>query len=346
MASEQHYEDGYGHMIPGGLTDRPLPPADLPIIDFAPFRDGTDTGKREVAQALRAACIDMGFFYLANHGVPQTVIDDAFGEARSFFALPVAEKMEVHQRLTPGYPGFTPMGLDVDDPRNRKRQEGFNVNLELPRSALVDPASISFHHANLWPRRPAGFRPVVEAYFAEMERLKHQIFGAFALALGLPEGFFTPELSRPIVNMRINHYAAQPDAAHHSDIGGRAHTDFSCFTILAQEDDVLGLQLVQKDGSWAIVPPVRGTFNINIADTFERWSNDLFTSTIHRVVNQNTRGRLSIAYFSGVNFECKVSALPGSLSPGQTAKYCPITAGHYILERLSEAYNPEQIKRT
>jgi isopenicillin N synthase-like dioxygenase len=270
MQSEQHQDDGYGHLIPGGLTRTSVAVAKLPIIDFEPFLDGTAAGKREVAQGLKSACVDVGFFYLANHGVPQPIVDRAVAQARTFFALPLAEKMAISQRKTPGYPGFTPMGLDVDDPKARKRQEGFNMNLELPHDALVDPASVSFHHPNLWPQRPEGFRADIEAYFKEMDRLKHQLYAAFALALDLPEDFFEPELSRPFVNMRINHYAAQPVVEHHSDIGGRPHTDYCCFTILAQEDDVPGLQLVQKDGSWAVMPPVRGTFNINIGDPSRR----------------------------------------------------------------------------
>jgi isopenicillin N synthase-like dioxygenase len=344
MRSEQHQDDGYGHLIPGGLTRKSVSIAKLPIIDFEPFLEGSASGKREVAQGLRNACVDVGFFYLANHGVPQPIIDRAFAQARTFFALPLTEKMEISQRKTPGYPGFTPMGLDVDDPKARKRQEGFNMNLELPHDALVDPASVSFHHPNLWPQRPEGFRADVEAYFKEMDRLKRQLYAAFALALDLPENFFEPELSRPFVNMRINHYAAQPVVEHHSDIGGRPHTDYCCFTILAQEDDVPGLQLVQKDGSWAVMPPVRGTFNINIGDTFERWSNNLFESTIHRVVNENTRSRLSIAYFSGTNFETSVAALPGTVASGEAPKHGPITAGQYVLQRLSEAYDADQIK--
>jgi isopenicillin N synthase-like dioxygenase len=346
MQVEQHHDDGYGHRIPGGLTNNSVSRAEVPMINFEPFLDGTAAGKRHVASAIKSACIDSGFFYLANHNVSQSTIDQAFAEARTFFALPLAEKMEISQTLTPGYPGFTAMGLDSGDPKARKRQEGFNMNLEVPKEVLVDPVSVSFHNANLWPKHPPGFRPAVEAYFEAMGRLKHQIFSAFAIALDLPETFFEAELTRPFVNMRINHYAAQPKVEHHTDIGGRPHTDYCCFTILAQEDDVAGLQLVQKNGSWAVVPPVRGTFNINIGDTFERWSNNLFASTIHRVVNQNTKSRLSIAYFAGTNFETSVTALPGTVEKGDEPRYSPIAAGRYVLKRLSEAYDPEQIKRT
>jgi isopenicillin N synthase-like dioxygenase len=346
MQVEKHQDDGYGHRIPTGLTDKSVSPTEVPMIDFEPFLGGSTAGKRQVANAIKNACIESGFFYLVNHGVPQSTIDNAFAESRTFFTLPLAEKMEISQTLTPGYPGFTAMGLDSGDPKARKRQEGFNMNLEVPRDALVEPASFSFHNANLWPKRPPGFRPSVEAYFKAMGQLKHQVFSAFAIALNLPETFFEAELTRPFVNMRVNHYAAQPQVDHYTEIGGRPHTDYCCFTILAQEDEVPGLQLVQKDGSWATVPPVRGAFNINIGDTFERWSNDLFASTIHRVINQNTKSRLSIAYFAGTNFETNVSALPGTASNGNQPRYSPIMAGNYVLKRLGEAYDPEQIKRT
>ena len=82
MQSEQHQDDGYGHLIPGGLTRKSVSVAKLPIIDFEPFLEGSASGKREVAQGLRNACVDVGFFYLANHGVPQPIIDRAFAQAK------------------------------------------------------------------------------------------------------------------------------------------------------------------------------------------------------------------------------------------------------------------------
>ena len=49
----------------------------LPLIDFGPFREGTDAGRREVPCAIREAAQSIGFLYLVNHGIPQAVTDAA-----------------------------------------------------------------------------------------------------------------------------------------------------------------------------------------------------------------------------------------------------------------------------
>src|SRR5262249_60789711 len=45
-----------------------------------------------VAPEIRRRCGSVGFFYLAGHGVPQSVIDDAFAASREFHAMPLEKK--------------------------------------------------------------------------------------------------------------------------------------------------------------------------------------------------------------------------------------------------------------
>ena len=63
----------------------------LPVIDLSPFVEdrGLDE-RRRVAKALREACIDIGFFYLTGHGIPQQEFDDVIAMGHRFFALPLA----------------------------------------------------------------------------------------------------------------------------------------------------------------------------------------------------------------------------------------------------------------
>jgi len=61
----------------------PAPAKTIPVVDFL----GNDV-PREIHQA----CRETGFFYVANHGVPQSLIDAQFSEARRFFALPLERK--------------------------------------------------------------------------------------------------------------------------------------------------------------------------------------------------------------------------------------------------------------
>src|SRR5918993_1446668 len=67
----------------------------IPVIDFEPAFRG-ETGALDAAAAqVRHACENIGFFYMAGHGVPQSVIDAAFEASREFHALPVEEKMRL-----------------------------------------------------------------------------------------------------------------------------------------------------------------------------------------------------------------------------------------------------------
>lgn len=49
----------------------------------------------ESAEVLRRACLEHGFFYLADHGVPEAVVTEALEQQRRFFALPLDEKMRI-----------------------------------------------------------------------------------------------------------------------------------------------------------------------------------------------------------------------------------------------------------
>lgn len=70
----------------------PKPVTDnLPIVDLAPLGEG-EAGLDKVAAAIGAACRDVGFFYVVNHGVKRDLMDEAFAEARRFFALPLATR--------------------------------------------------------------------------------------------------------------------------------------------------------------------------------------------------------------------------------------------------------------
>lgn len=64
-------------------------------------------------------------------------------------------------------------------------------------------------------------------------------------------------------------------------------------------------------GEWVDVPHMPGTFVCNIGDMMERWTNDLFRSTVHRVVNRVRRERYSVAFFTGPTPETMVGVRGG-----------------------------------
>jgi isopenicillin N synthase-like dioxygenase len=88
---------------------------------------------------------------------------------------------------------------------------------------------------------------------------------------------------------------------------------------------------------WIDVPPIPGTLVINIGDLLERWSNDRFASTPHRVINRSGNERYSLATFYDPTFGAVAD--PRDLgTPQNDCRYEPVRAGEYILKRVADAF--------
>jgi isopenicillin N synthase-like dioxygenase len=75
--------------------------------------------------------------------------------------------------------------------------------------------------------------------------------------------------------LRINYYPPQPPQSDGSQVGIGAHTDYECFTILAQQPHVTALQ-IWNGFEWIAAASLPGTFVVNIGDQMQRWTNDNF----------------------------------------------------------------------
>lgn len=310
----------------------------IPIIDFAPMLGEDAAAKHKLAAELRVACTEIGFFYIKNHGVAQDLIDRTFAECPRFFGLPLDEKMRIHVRGSVNNSGYTPLLEENTDPTAKgDLHEAFDIAHELPESDPDRAAHPNHYGPNQWPPGLPGFQVQLEAYYAAMLDLGQRLFGAFALALDLPEDYFRALADKPTAIMRIISYPSQDGPIDPKQIGIGAHSDYECFTILCQET-VPALQVRNTDGNWIDAPPIRGTFVINIGDQMARWTNDLFASTLHRALNTSGRARYSIPCFVGSNFDTLIAALPGTVTADRPAKYPPVLAGDYVQGRLDATY--------
>lgn len=307
---------------------------EIPIIDIAPLIAGQP---KAVAARIGAACRGVGFFYITGHGVPPAMLADIFDHGRRLFATPDPVRAAVRLGPGTGNRGYVPLGGEALDPsKPADLKQAFNVGLELAPDDPELVAQVMFRAPNLWPDLP-GFRAAVLAYFDAVWTVGRTLHQAFAVDLGLPPGFFDDKLDRPMATLRLLHYPAWPAAMAPGQMGAGAHTDYGNVTLLLT-DDVGGLEVQTRSGDWLVAPHVPGAFICNIGDCLMRWTNDVYVSTPHRVVNPDGRERQSVAFFLDPNPEAVVACLPGCIGPGAAAKYPPIRADAYLLGRLQATY--------
>ena len=122
------------------------------------------------------------------------------------------------------------------------------------------------------------------------------------------------------------------------------HTDYGMLTILLQ-DDVGGLQVETKGGSWIDVPPVPGSFVVNIGDMLEIWTSGAFKAGPHRVKASPTKHRLSVATFYDPGFDCVISPIhldktliPLEKTASKPSLTFPIHFGDYILNKYCNIF--------
>ncbi|EJF60988.1 Clavaminate synthase-like protein [Dichomitus squalens LYAD-421 SS1] len=317
---------------------------DIPIINLEDARNDDPVVRRALADQIRDACINVGFFYVKNHGIPEDTISKAVDAAKRFFALPQSRKTALDIHKSPNFKGYTALLGENTNPENRgDLHEGFDIGWEeLTGTSRTDDGLMTGE--NVWPADMPGFREAALEYYHSAVRLGQSLFPLFALALDLPETFFDDKTTKPAAIMRLLYYPPQTGPVDDRLQGIGAHTDYECFTILWQQDDVQALQVLNANGKWVNAIPIPGTLVVNLGDQFARWTNDVFRSTVHRAINRSGVERFSIPLFFGTDYDVKLEALPSCVSEDYPPQYEVVTAGEYVKSRLEATYTHSKVE--
>ncbi|MEM9330740.1 MAG: 2-oxoglutarate and iron-dependent oxygenase domain-containing protein [Pseudomonadota bacterium] len=329
-------------LLSGELPTEPF--KEIPQINIDALYGEDADAKDQVAEDIRKACLEVGFFYILGHRVPPNIQAAAFDASKRFFALPEAEKRKVSLKNSPllrGYGGLLEENTDPDN--DGDLHEHFDLALDLGPEDPDTAAKVYGCGPNQWPDLQ-NFRTPVMAYHAEMVKLAEILFGGFALSLGLPQAHFEPHITKPIAELRLAHYPPQTPKHDFDKVQGiGAHSDYDVFTIVAS-DDVPALELQNAADEWIPAPPIPGTFVVNVGDLLQRWTNDLYRSTFHRVVNRTGRERFSLPFFASTNPLDELGVLENCISKDRPARYAPISASEYIGTLMKESYSNRAIE--
>ncbi len=316
------------------MLTRPL----LPVIALGGLRSADRDVRGETARTLRAACIDHGFFYLTDHGIPADELREMLDAARTFFALPAEEKLRLDYRLSAANRGYEPIGAQTLQAGTAPDlKEGFYIGVDLPSDDRRVVANVFNHGPNQWPPLPDAWKRSIVRYFDAMLELGESLMRGIALSLRLPEAHFASYCRDPMALLRLLHYPPQAANPHPGEKGCGEHTDWGAVTFLLQ-DDVGGLQVFDNMRGWCDVTPMPGAFVVNLGDLLARWTNDLYRSTLHRVVNLSGRERYSIPFFFDGNPDYPIACLPTCLPAGGIATYAPTTQVEHLEEMYRRTY--------
>lgn len=305
---------------------------EVPVVDISGLFSDEHADRERVAAAIGVAAREVGFFYISGSGIDETLFDGLLAAARQFFALPLEEKMRTYIGLSRCHRGYVPVGEEgVESGATGDLKEAFDTALDLPVDDPDHAAGNPMLGPNTWPDLP-GFADAVTAYYDATLAVGHRLLWAFAVALGENPDVFSRHATKTPSQLRLVHYPYNPDAHDAQGIG--AHTDYECFTLL--KPTAPGLEVLNGAGEWIDVPPIEGTFVVNIGDLLELWTNGEFVATSHRV-RKVAEERYSFPLFFNVDYHTEVSPLPQFVRPG-TPVQPSLRAGEHLFAQTAQTF--------
>ena len=284
----------------------------IPIIDLhaSDALDRIDEAYTSVGFAVFTNCLSE---------IDQAIMNLWFSKMKEFFELPLSVKKKYAYQAETNL-GYSIMGAEnVDPTAPTDMKESFNYN-----DSRMD--------ASLWPTE-VNFKNSALASIKIADALTIKILEKFDTILNSGTTLVDAH-QKPYNTTRIIHYPAYKGELEDRQMRIGEHSDYGTITLLWQINDVPGLQVQDLKGKWHPVPYAEEGVVVNIGDLLQRWTNDYFVSTKHRVVNSHIHlPRYSMPHF--------VDPQPGTIVKNLTntpSKYEPIESLEYLNWRLAQSY--------
>ncbi|KAL1306807.1 hypothetical protein AAFC00_005464 [Neodothiora populina] len=315
----------------------------IPQVDFSKMYSANLSDRQALAQEVGAAFKESGFLYACNHGISEELQRKTFDVIKQFFELPKSEKMKIHINKSPaikGYENLLETKLDDSTRGDLKEALNFGEDPTEPEQTCPPDFDLSYYPENgtlplnQWPDNPPNFRSVYYQYHAALMTFSKQLLHIIALSLDLPEDHFDHMARFPMAGLRPLHYPPQEAS---TDIGLGAHADYSWFTLVNQLTPTPALEVLNHNGQWVSAPPIKNTLVVNVGDFLERATNDVFVSTVHRVVNKTGQERYSLPFFFTPSHDVMIETVPTCWGEGRKKVYEDVNAGAWQRERLFRA---------
>ncbi|KMT08685.1 hypothetical protein BVRB_6g139590 [Beta vulgaris subsp. vulgaris] len=242
-------------------------PSPIPVIDVEEI-EGKSTKLREI-------CEKWGCFRVVNHGVPLKLMAEMKLVSRQLLQLP----SEIKRQNVDVIPGSGYMAPSEKNPLYEALGL-FDVASSLSVSNFCSQLQASSHQ-----------REIIERYAEAIYNSATDIASKIATSMGLTGYSFEGWPCQ----FRINKYTFTPETIGSS--GVQIHTDSGFLTILQDDENLGGLEVMDESGVFVAVDPSPGTLVVNLGDAAVPWSNGILRNVQHRVECKGAGIRMSIATF-------------------------------------------------
>lgn len=281
----------------------------VPTIDLQDF-----PGQFE---KLRAACEEWGCFRVVNHTISLKLMAEMKQVVRSLLDLP----MEIKKRNTDVILGSGYMAPSEVNP--------FYEALGLYDTGSIQAVASFCSQLEASPHQ----RETIVVYAKAINELCMDIARKLSQSMGLRSDLF----EKWTCQFRINKYNFTPETV--GSPGVQIHTDSGFLTILQDDENVGGLEVMNKSGVFVPVDPAPGTLVINLGDIAAAWSNGRLPTVKHRVLCKEASIRISIASFLLGPREDTVEAPEELVDSDHPRLYKPFTCEEFRKLRISNKFH-------
>ncbi|KAL4816197.1 hypothetical protein BDW67DRAFT_175686 [Aspergillus spinulosporus] len=235
-------------------------------------------GKETLAKQVLSFINQHGFFYVTNHGLTPTQIHKQYAIAKSFFSLPLEEKLKHVSNTAAG-----DFRASNHSRRGSWAHERPHPQVILDHYEEIKVFSLHIHNKILLP-----------------------LLRLFAFVLELDEEALVnlhryEEPGLEYLRYMVYHPRSEKEDLEAGNLWAKGHTDYNTLTFLFHQP-IAGLQVLSPDGEWRYVRSDPDKIVVNIADALEYLSGGFLKSTVHRVVrppaDQVDQDRFSLIYFA------------------------------------------------
>ncbi|APJ05007.1 isopenicillin N synthase family dioxygenase [Silvanigrella aquatica] len=309
----------------------------VPLTDLRLYTQGSANEKREFINIFGKAIQEFGFVKIEGHEISHSLIDICYDNFKKLFSLSSAEKVKYVEPEGLGRRGYVQFGLEHAKNNNKgDLKEFWHVGRENFENKDLELLSAK----NIWPNNHfPKFKKDILNLYSSLDHMALTLLTAMSEYLGIPKNTLSNMAKDGNTVLRALHYPPLSDDQFKSgSIRAAAHEDINLMTILCEATEG-GLEILTRQGEWLEIQSEKGQMVVDSGDMLSRITNEIIPATTHRVINPKGAknvSRYSMPFFVHAYENCELKLLENCISPSHYAKFPPILANEFLLQRLKE----------